>query len=153
MPEAEPTWPPAAPAKPVPTTEKPKCARKPKTVEVDAARGRLPVGAIAGAIKQAAAQMAGTSLGAGSSGFGLALLLMGRAIAKAQQPAVPVRSAPTGMPSADLLLSLGPYGPLVWGAHLLGKGAKITIQIELSEREREVVARRGTTPEANLPIR
>ena len=59
-------------------------------------------------------------------GVGPALLLVSCAVAMAQDPsgAVPVASAPTGMPSADFLLSMGPYGALVWGAYLLGKGVK-----------------------------
>ena len=45
------------------------------------------------------------------------------------------------MPSADFLLSMGPYGALVWGAYLLGKGVKVTVQVELSERDREILQR------------
>ena len=47
------------------------------------------------------------------------------------------------MPSADFLLSMGPYGALVWGAYLLGKGVKVTVQIELSERDRELIGKLG----------
>ena len=46
---------------------------------------------------------------------------------------------PSAMPSADFLLSMGPYGALVWGAYLLGKGVKVTVQVELSERDREIL--------------
>jgi hypothetical protein len=78
-------------------------------------------------------------------GLGPALLLVSCAVAMAQDPggAAPVASAPTGMPSADFLLSLGPYGALVWGAYLLGKGVKVTIQVELSERDRELIEKLG----------
>jgi hypothetical protein len=76
-------------------------------------------------------------------GIGPALLLVSCAVAMAQEPAVPVPSASTGMPSADFLLSLGPYGALVWGAYLLGKGVKVTIQVELSERDRELIEKLG----------
>lgn len=79
-------------------------------------------------------------------GIGPALLLASCAVALAQDPAsvvAPVVSSPTGMPSADFLLSMGPYGALVWGAYLLGKGVKVTVQVELSERDRELVERNG----------
>ena len=52
-------------------------------------------------------------------------------------------ASPTTAPSLDYLLSIGPYGALVWGAYLLGKGVKITIQVELSERDRELMERMG----------
>ena len=76
-------------------------------------------------------------------GIGPALLLASCAVAFAQDPGavVPAVAAPTGMPSADYLLSLGPYGALVWGAYLLGKGVKVTVQVELSERDRELIAK------------
>ena len=57
------------------------------------------------------------------------------AVAFAQDGTAPSAS----MPSADFLLSMGPYGALVWGAYLLGKGVKVTVQIELSERDRELI--------------
>ncbi len=47
------------------------------------------------------------------------------------------------MPGGDYLLSLGPYGALVWGAYLLGKGVKVTVQIELSDRDREIIEQLG----------
>ena len=34
-------------------------------------------------------------------------------------------------------------GLLVWGAYLLGKGVKITVQVELSERDRELLEKLG----------
>ena len=78
-------------------------------------------------------------------GIGPALLLVSCAVAMAQDPgsAVPGATTPTGMPSADFLLSMGPYGALVWGAYLLGKGVKVTIQVELSERDRELIEKLG----------
>ena len=48
---------------------------------------------------------------------------------------------PAGTPGLDYLLTLGPYGALVWGAYLLGKGVKVTIQVELSERDRQLLSR------------
>ena len=78
-------------------------------------------------------------------GVGPALLLAWCAVAFAQNgagaPALPGGSAP----SLDYLLSLGPYGALVWGAYLLGKGVEVTIQVKLSERERDLIARIGRT--------
>ena len=38
---------------------------------------------------------------------------------------------------------MGPYGALVWGAYLLGKGVKVTVQIELSDRDREIIEKLG----------
>lgn len=57
---------------------------------------------------------------------------------------VPMPPAPGGMPSMDYLLTLGPYGALVWGAYLLGRGVKLTVQVELSERDREWIERVAT---------
>ena len=75
---------------------------------------------------------------------GPALLLLSCAVAFAQDGgAVPSVAAPGSMPSADFLLSMGPYGALVWGAYLLGKGVKVTVQIELSERDRELIGKLG----------
>ena len=44
-------------------------------------------------------------------------------------------------PSLDYLLTLGPTGALVWGAYMLGRGVKLTIQVELSDRDRELLTR------------
>jgi heme exporter protein D len=78
-------------------------------------------------------------------GIGPALLLASCAVAMAQDGggAVAAVPGPTSMPSADFLLSMGPYGALVWGAYLLGKGVKVTVQIELSERDRELIEKIG----------
>ena len=71
---------------------------------------------------------------------GPALLPLSCAVAFAQDGgAAHSVAAPSSMPSADFLLSMGPYGALVWGAYLLGKGVKVTVQIELSERDREII--------------
>lgn len=51
-------------------------------------------------------------------------------------------TTPAG-PSLDYLLTLGPYGALVWGAYLLGRGVKLTIQVELSEGDRELLRKLG----------
>lgn len=71
----------------------------------------------------------------------LILLLSCVATALAQDPASV--TIPTSPPSLDHLLALGPYGALVWGAYLLGKGVRITVQVELSERDRELLERVG----------
>ncbi len=74
-------------------------------------------------------------------GVGPAIVLVWCAVAFAQDGggAVAAVPGPSSMPSADFLLSMGPYGALVWGAYLLGKGVKVTVQIELSERDRELI--------------
>ena len=59
---------------------------------------------------------------------GPALLLLSCAVAFAQDPGAAVPNAGSS-PSADFLLSMGPYGALVWGAYLLGKGVKVTVKI------------------------
>jgi hypothetical protein len=72
---------------------------------------------------------------------GPALLLLSSAVAFAQDGGA--LAAPSSMPSSDFLLSMGPYGALVWGAYLLGKGVKVTVQIELSDRDRELIEKLG----------
>ncbi len=42
-------------------------------------------------------------------------------------------------PPADLLLSLGPYGALVWGAYVLGRGVKVTVVHEVPPDVRELL--------------
>ncbi|MFZ5480633.1 MAG: hypothetical protein ACOZNI_27975 [Myxococcota bacterium] len=76
-------------------------------------------------------------------GVGPALILASCAVAFAQDGSGSL-GAPAGAgPSLDYLLSMGPYGALVWGAYLLGKGVKVTVQIELSERDRELIEKIG----------
>jgi len=70
--------------------------------------------------------------------------LVGNALAQSVSAVDP--SGASG-PTLDYFLTLGPYGALVWGAYLLGKGVKLTIQVELSERDRELLSKvtgRGT---------
>ena len=64
--------------------------------------------------------------------------LVGNALA---QTASAVDPAGGGGPTLDYVLTLGPYGALVWGAYLLGRGVKLTIQVELSDRDRELIAK------------
>ena len=68
----------------------------------------------------------------------LLLVLSAIGSAFAGDPSAP---ATTAAPSLDDLLTLGPTGALVWGAYLLGKGVKLTIQVELSDRDRELLSR------------
>ena len=81
--------------------------------------------------------------------LGPALLLascVARAFAADPDPgavAAPPSAVSMPMPGGDYLLSLGPYGALVWGAYLLGKGVKVTVQIELSDRDREIIEKLG----------
>ncbi len=72
---------------------------------------------------------------------GPAMILLSCAVAFAQDGAGPAVAAPSAMPGSDYLLSMGPYGALVWGAYLLGKGVRLTVQIELSEKDRELIER------------
>lgn len=71
----------------------------------------------------------------------LIMLLSCAATALAQDPASV--TIPTSPPSLDHLLALGPYGALVWVAYLFGKGVTVTVRVELSERDREAIARLG----------
>ena len=64
--------------------------------------------------------------------------LVGNALA---QTASAIDPAGSGGPTLDYFLTLGPYGALVWGAYLLGRGVKLTIQVELSDRDRELLSK------------
>ena len=66
--------------------------------------------------------------------------LVGNALA---QTASAIDPAGAGGPTLDYFLTLGPYGALVWGAYLLGRGVKITVQVELSEKDRELLEKVG----------
>ncbi len=50
----------------------------------------------------------------------------------------PVATLPATSPS-DYLLTLGPYGALVWGAFMLGRGASLTLRVELSDTDRQIL--------------
>lgn len=50
----------------------------------------------------------------------------------------PVATLPASSPS-DYLLTLGPYGALVWGAFMLGRGASLTLRVELSDTDRQIL--------------
>ncbi len=72
--------------------------------------------------------------------IGPALLLASLAGNALAQTAAAVDPS-NGQPTLDYFLTLGPYGALVWGAYLLGKGVKLTIQVELSDRDRELLTK------------
>lgn len=75
-----------------------------------------------------------------------AFVLASCAVALAQDPnAVPSPSAL--MSGSEYLLSFGPSGLLAWGAYLLGKGVRITVLVELSERDRQLLLQ----PRADRP--
>lgn len=44
------------------------------------------------------------------------------------------------------LLQAGPIGALVWGAYWLGKGVKLTVVVELSQHDRELLMKRRDAP-------
>lgn len=75
--------------------------------------------------------------------LGPLLVLVSCAVAFAQDAGGMPGATPSALPSPDFLLSMGPYGALVWGAYLLGKGVKVTIQVELSEHDRELIEKLG----------
>lgn len=64
----------------------------------------------------------------------LGLSLLGAAFAG--DPSAPV-ALPAAVPPLDYLLTLGPYGALVWGAYTLGRGLRVTVAVELRERDLE----------------
>lgn len=72
---------------------------------------------------------------------GPALLLCGFA-AWGADPGVAVPATPVA-PDFQYLMTLGPYGALVWGAYLLGKGVRLQIAIELSETDRNLIRKLG----------
>ncbi len=72
---------------------------------------------------------------------GPALLLASLVSQALAQSSSAIDPTGTGVPTLDYFLTLGPYGALVWGAYLLGKGVKLTIQVELSERDRELLSK------------
>jgi hypothetical protein len=75
------------------------------------------------------------------------VLLLGSCVAGALAGET-MPGGPASAPSLDHLLALGPYGALVWGAYLLGRGVRITIQVELSERDRKLIERLGRADSA-----
>ncbi len=71
------------------------------------------------------------------------LLLLASGVASAVAGDAAAVPPPATTPTLDYLLTLGPYGALVWGAYLIGRGVKITVQVELSEKDRELLGRLG----------
>lgn len=86
--------------------------------------------------------------------IGPALIMMSCAAALAQDPvAAPLVMPTTAMPSfsappaaamtnaQDYLMALGPFGALVWGAFLLGRGIKLTLNVKLDDVDRKLIER------------
>lgn len=71
------------------------------------------------------------------------LLLLASGVASAVAGDAASVPPPATTPTLDYLLTLGPYGALVWGAYLIGRGVKLTIQVELSEKDRELLEKAG----------
>lgn len=67
----------------------------------------------------------------------LCLVALATGSALADDASVPA----SGGMGLDYVLSLGPYGALVWGAYTLGRGVKLSVQIELSEQDRDLLSR------------
>ena len=44
-------------------------------------------------------------------------------------------------PAVDYLIGLGPIGALVWGAYHLGRGVRLTVQVELKAEDRALLER------------
>ena len=80
------------------------------------------------------------------------LFLTSCALAMAQDlPATAPLSAP--MPTVDYFLSLGPIGALVWGAWMLGgKGVNVTVRVELSERDRQLLEKTVGVAEKSVSV-
>lgn len=76
--------------------------------------------------------------------MGPLLLFSGYASSLAVAQTLPAASSASAPPSMEYLLTLGPYGALVWGAYLLGRGLTLTVRVELSDRDRELLANRRT---------
>ena len=77
---------------------------------------------------------------------GPTLILMSCAAAFAQEvpQAVAAPAVALPVPVADpssYFMTLGPIGALVWGAYVLGKGLKLTLNIKLDETDRKLIER------------
>ena len=83
--------------------------------------------------------------------IGPALILMSCAAALAQDmtpimvsaetPTVAIPHGAMMTSSQDYLMALGPFGALVWGAFLLGRGIKLTLNVKLDEVDRKLIER------------
>lgn len=80
---------------------------------------------------------------------GPALILMSCAAALAQDPlsAMAAQQAQSNaavgaaMSPQDYLMALGPFGALVWGAFMLGRGVNLTLSVKLDDGDRKLVER------------
>lgn len=72
------------------------------------------------------------------------MLLCSCAVAFAQEPATGAAAAsmpmPTGNPQ-DYIMTLGPFGALVWGAYVIGKGVSVSVNIKLDREDRALLER------------
>lgn len=71
---------------------------------------------------------------------GPCLILMSCATALAQDPMVHAAMPAVTNPQ-DYFLTLGPYGALVWGAYILGKGVNLSLTVKLDSDDRKLVER------------
>ena len=70
---------------------------------------------------------------------GPALILMSCARAMAQD--VPHVAAGAAATPQDYFLTLGPYGALVWGAFILGRGVNLSLSVKLADDDRKLIER------------
>jgi hypothetical protein len=74
---------------------------------------------------------------------GPAMLLCSCAVAFAQEPSAGAMASvpvPTGNPQ-DYIMTLGPFGALVWGAYVIGKGISVSVNIKLDREDRALLER------------
>ncbi len=71
---------------------------------------------------------------------GPCLILMSCATAMAQDPMVH-STMPGATNPQDYFLTLGPYGALVWGAYILGKGVNLSLSVKLADDDRKLIER------------
>jgi len=72
--------------------------------------------------------------------IGPCLILMSCATAMAQDPMAHV-AMPGATNPQDYFLTLGPYGALVWGAYILGKGVNLSLSVKLADDDRKLIER------------
>ena len=72
--------------------------------------------------------------------IGPCLILMSCATAMAQDSMAHV-PMPGATNPQDYFLTLGPYGALVWGAYILGKGVNLSLSVKLADDDRKLIER------------
>lgn len=58
-----------------------------------------------------------------------------------------VAASETGDPLVQYLLGLGPIGALVYGAYLLGRGVKVSVEVSLADQDRKLAERAASALE------